>query len=152
VSPGARRGFRGRGKPAGSPPRVRGLGGGRKSRRSLERGGEGPAAGLNALVSDWPGVKITPMFGRWGYLVGDELFACFPLRRQDTDLWLRLSAVRQQRAIDSGVARPHRRFARRGWVEISVAGPGDVRRAAPWLREAYEFLRERAERGKRHGG
>ena len=120
-------------------------------RRSLERGGEGPAADLNSLVSGWPGVRVTPMFGRWGYLVGGELFACFPLRRQDTDLWLRLSTVRQQRAIDSGIARPHRRFARRGWVEISVAGLTDVRRASPWLREAYELLRERAERTERAG-
>jgi hypothetical protein len=32
--------------------------------------------------------------------------------------------------------RPHRRFARRGWIEISIADDGDVERALRWLRRA----------------
>jgi len=72
---------------------VRGLGRGRRTRRSLARGGTGVAGLLNARVGDWPGVRITPMFGRWGYFVGTRLFACFPLRAKDADLWVRLLDV-----------------------------------------------------------
>ena len=39
------------------------------------------------------------MFGRWGYFVGDQLFACFPLRTKDTDLWIRLTLEDQKRAL-----------------------------------------------------
>src|SRR5689334_24415990 len=66
--------------------RFRGLGKGRKTRRALERGGAGPAARLNRTLGEWPGVRITPMFGRWGYFAGTRLFACFPLRDKDADL------------------------------------------------------------------
>ena len=63
---------------------FRGLGSARKTRRTLERGGTGPAAELNQTLGNWPRVRITPMFGRWGYFVGPRLFACFPLRAKDT--------------------------------------------------------------------
>src|SRR4051812_28917154 len=53
-------------------PRVRSLGHGRKLRRSLSRGGIGPARALNTQLGDWDGVRITPMFGRWGYFVGER--------------------------------------------------------------------------------
>jgi hypothetical protein len=61
------------------PRPFRGIGSARKTRRTLERGGTGPAAELNETLGNWPRVKITPMFGRWGYFVGPRLFACFPL-------------------------------------------------------------------------
>ena len=32
---------------------------------------------LNETLGNWPRVKITPMFGRWGYFVGPRLFAFF---------------------------------------------------------------------------
>ena len=72
------------------PQPFRGIGSARKTRRTLERGGTGPAAELNQTLGNWPRVRITPMFGRWGYFVGPRLFACFPLRAKDTDLWIRL--------------------------------------------------------------
>src|SRR5207249_898919 len=53
-----------------SPRRFRGVGKGRKTRRALERGGIGPAASLNRALGAWAGVRITPMFGRWGYFAG----------------------------------------------------------------------------------
>jgi hypothetical protein len=62
--------------------RVRGLGAGRKTRRALAQGGSGPARALNAALGAWAGVRITPMFGRWGYFVDERLFACFPPARQ----------------------------------------------------------------------
>jgi hypothetical protein len=77
------------------------------------------------------------MFGRWGYFVGDDLFACFPVRERDHDLWLRLSRDDQARALTDTRIRPHRRFARRGWVETDVESPDDVARALRWLRRAY---------------
>lgn len=76
------------------------------------------------------------MFGRWGYFAGARLFACFPLREQEHDLWIRLAPADRHRALAAGVARPHRRFAGGGWVEMDVAGPADVARALPWLRRA----------------
>ena len=97
--------------------RIRGTGAGRKTRRSLQRGGTGAAGELNAQLGSWPRVRITPMFGRWGYFVGDQLFACFPLRTKDTDLWIRLPPAEQKRALLVPGFTPHRRFAARGWVE-----------------------------------
>ena len=37
---------------------------------------------LNEILGAWSGVKITPMFGRWGYFVGPRLFACFRRTRR----------------------------------------------------------------------
>jgi len=116
--------------------RVRGLGRGRRIRRALARGGTGPAHALNAEVGAWPGVRITPMFGRWGYFVGPRLFACFPLREGDRDLWVRLTPEDQRRALAEPGVRPHRRFARQGWVELEVRDDADVRRALRWLERA----------------
>ncbi len=120
--------------------RFRGLGRGRKVRRVLARGGAGAAARLNRILAEWPGVRITPMFGRWSYFVGACLFACFPLREADSDLWVRLTPPDQARALRAG-ARPHRRFARRGWIELDVAADADVETALRWLRRAHAVAR-----------
>jgi hypothetical protein len=119
------------------PRRFRGLGKGRATRRALERGGIGPAARLNRTLGAWQGVRITPMFGRWGYFAGDRLFACFPLARKETDLWVRLSPDDQRRALREPGVRPHRRFARRGWIELDLTDDADVPRALRWLRRAH---------------
>jgi hypothetical protein len=116
--------------------RFRGLGKGRKTRRALERGGVGPAARLNRTLGEWPGVRITPMFGRWGYFTGERLFACFPLRDKDSDLWIRLTRADQTRALAEPGVRPHRRFGARGWIEIDVRTEADVPQALRWLRRA----------------
>ena len=120
----------------GGRRRVRGIGAGRKTRRALAQGGSGPARALNAAVGAWDGVRITPMFGRWGYFAGEHLFACFPLREKDRDLWVRLSPADQARALHEPGVRPHRRFARRGWIELQVENEADVTRALRWLRRA----------------
>jgi hypothetical protein len=125
------------------------MGPGRRTRRTLSRGGTGPAGELNALIGAWPRVKITPMFGRWGYFVGPQLFACFPLRAGDTDLWIRLTLDDQRRALLVPGVVPHRRFAARGWVECHVASSRDVGRAARWLRRAYEATRRAVEQEER---
>jgi hypothetical protein len=113
------------------------VGRGRRTRRVLGRGGTGPARALNDALGRWPGVRISPMFGRWGYFVGERLFACYPLREAQHDLWIRLDAADQRRALAGGRARPHRRFASRGWIEMDVAGPDDVPDALGWLRRAH---------------
>lgn len=77
------------------------------------------------------------MFGRWGYFVGDRLFATFPLHEKERDLWLRLGARDQARALAVPGVRPHRRFARRGWIEIDVNEPADLGHALRWLRRAH---------------
>jgi hypothetical protein len=123
--------------PSSMSPRFRGMGRGRRTRRTLSRGGAGPAQQLNDALGRWPGVKITPMFGRWGYFVGARLFACFPLRAKQRDLWLWLSQEDQARALRDARFRPHRRFARRGWVELDVAGPAELGLALRWLRRAW---------------
>lgn len=117
--------------------RFRGMGRGRRARRDLARGGSGAAGRLNEALATWPRVRITPMFGRWGYFVGPRLFACFPLRAREHDLWIRLTPDDQRRALAEAGVRPHRRFARRGWVEMAVEGPEDVGRALRWLRRAH---------------
>jgi hypothetical protein len=101
---------------------------------------------LNDAVGGWPGVRITPMFGRWGYFVGETLFACFPLRAKEHDLWIRLSLEDQTRALRTPGVTPHRRFAARGWVECQVESPAAVPRALRWLRRSYEEVRSRPER------
>jgi hypothetical protein len=116
----------------GRPRRVRALGG-RKVRRVLARGGRGPARMLNTALGGWPGVRITPMFGRWGYFAGETLFACFPVRERDRDLWIRLTPADQARALREPGVQPHRRFARRGWVELTIESEADVPRALHWL-------------------
>jgi len=134
------------------PRRVRGLGGGRRTRRSLARGGTGTAGALNEILGAWPQVKITPMFGRWGYFVGPRLFACFPLRAKDTDLWVRLGREDQRRAIDSGMFAPHPRMGGKGWVVCHVEGLRGAGRTLSWLKKSYETARqmvERTERGER---
>jgi len=113
------------------------MGRGRKIRRTLDRGGIGPARALNATLGAWDGVRITPMFGRWGYFVGARLFACFPLRDKDHDLWIRLSPGDQPRALREDGVRPHRRFAQRGWIEVMIESEADVPRALRWLRRAW---------------
>lgn len=125
--------------------RVRGTGRGRKVRRVIASGGSGMAQRLNEAVGTWPGVKITPMFGRWGYFVGTQLFACFPLRPKDNDLWIRLSPEDQARALRTPGITPHRRFARRGWVECRVESPAALGQALGWLRRSYERVREEPE-------
>jgi luciferase-like monooxygenase len=132
------------------PRPFRGIGSARKTRRTLERGGTGPAAELNETLGNWPRVKITPMFGRWGYFVGPRLFACFPLRAKDTDLWIRLGPEDQRRALASGCT-PHRRMSASGWVECHVESIRDVGRAVRWLRRAYEGARAAVEREERGG-
>ena len=129
--------------------RVRGLGAGRKTRRGLERGGTGPAAELNAMLGTWPRVKIKPMFGRWGYFAGARLFACFPLRPKDADLWLRLAPEDQKRALATPGFVPHRRMAASGWVECRVETSKDVGRAIRWLRRGYEAVKQTIEREER---
>ncbi len=114
------------------------MGRGRKTRRVLARGGTGLAQRLNEALGQWTGVRITPMFGRWGYFVGEDLFACFPVRERDHDLWLRLTRDDQARALGDPRLRPHRRFARRGWVELDLAAPEDLSLALRWLRRSYQ--------------
>ncbi len=130
------------------PQPFRGIGSARKTRRTLERGGTGPAAELNQTLGSWPRVRITPMFGRWGYFVGPRLFACFPLRAKDTDLWIRLGPEDQRRALAAGCT-PHRRMSASGWVECRVEGIRDVGRAVGGLRRGYEWARGAAEREER---
>ncbi len=77
------------------------------------------------------------MFGRWGYFVGDRLFACFPVREKDRDLWIRLTPADQRRALATPGVRPHRRFAGGGWVELNVEGPSMLGAALRWLRRAH---------------
>ena len=96
---------------------------------------------LNRVVGEWADVRITPMFGRWGYFVHGQLFACYPLRPKDHDLWVRLSPGDQGRALASSGVRPHRRFAARGWIECDVTEPGEVPRALKWLRRGYDHVR-----------
>jgi hypothetical protein len=127
--------------------RMRGAGRGRKTRRALARGGTGVAEQLNDTLAAWPRVRITPMFGRWGYFVGDTLFACFPLRPKDHDLWIRLSLGDQARALQTPGITPHRRFAHRGWVECQVESRETLPRALRWLRRSYEAVTNRPERG-----
>jgi hypothetical protein len=113
------------------------MGHGRKTRRTLAQGGTGPAQRLNDTLGRWEGVRITPMFGRWGYFAGEQLFGCFPLRDKERDLWVRLPHELQARALAEEGVRPHRRFAGRGWIELDILGPGDVTRALRWLRRAH---------------
>ena len=92
------------------------------------------------------------MFGRWGYFVGGQLFACYPLREKDTDLWVHLTAEDQARALKTAGVTPHRRFGRRGWVECRVGSADEIPRAVRWLRRSYEIvmaLGERAEPQRR---
>jgi predicted DNA-binding protein (MmcQ/YjbR family) len=122
------------------------MGAGRKTRRSLDRGGTGPAAEINQMLGSWPGVRITPMFGRWGYFVGPKLFACFPLRAKDSDLWIRLTSEEQKRALATPGIVPHRRLSSSGWVEMSVTTTRDVGRAIRWLRRSYDAAKSTVER------
>jgi predicted DNA-binding protein (MmcQ/YjbR family) len=126
------------------------MGAGRKTRRSLERGGTGAAAELNEAVGGWARVKITPMFGRWGYFVGPRLFACFPLRPKDKDLWIRLGLEDQRRALGTPGFVPHRRLASTGWVELAVETSRDVGRAIRWLRRSYQTAKAAVEREERN--
>lgn len=138
---GARR--RGGGAAGGAHRRYRGLGRGRASRRVLATGGTPLARRLNDTLAGWAQVRITPLFGRWGYFVGNLLFACFPLAPRQDDLWVRLPLPEQARAVAEGGVRPHRRFGRRGWIEIDVKDAGDIARALRWLRRAHAAARER---------
>jgi hypothetical protein len=97
-------------------------------------------------------VKITPMFGRWGYFVGPRLFACFPLRAKDTDLWVRLGREDQRRAIDSGLFALHPRMGGQGWVICHVEGLRGAGRRLSWLKKSYETARQMVERDEREEG
>src|SRR2546429_5854654 len=105
--------------------RIRGLGRGRKTRRTLERGGTGAAHRLNTALGGWPGVRITPMFGRWGYFVGETLFACFPVREKEHDLWIRLRPGEHRRGMAAGPPR-HPPISGRGACPEKLQGPPGV--------------------------
>jgi luciferase-like monooxygenase len=141
----------GRMKSSKGVPRVRSLGGGRARRRVLARGGTGVARALNVALGNWEGVRITPMFGRWGYFAGERLFACFPLREKDHDLWIHLAAADAARALREPGVRPHRRFARQGWVEVLIETEADVTGALRWLRRAWKTARGAAAAGVEPG-
>ena len=128
---------------------MRGIGAGRSTRRTLEKGGTGTAGALNEILGGWPGVKITPMFGRWGYFVGPRLFACFPLRLKDTDLWIRLTVEDQRRAVDSGVFAHHPRLGGQGWVICHIQELRAAGRAMAWLKKSYERAKRAVEREER---
>jgi hypothetical protein len=134
--------MRGRKPARGGGPR--GTGRGRRDRRAIRHGGEGIAAELNRSVAGWTGVRITPMFGRFGYLVGQDLFGCYPIRPRSHDLWVRLSPADQARALAAPGIRPHRRFADRGWIECDVEDVEGLPRALRWLRRAYDHAVRRA--------
>jgi hypothetical protein len=125
------------GRPTGAAPR--GVGRGRRDRRALRHGGETVAGELNRIVSGWEQVRITPLFGRFGYFVGDEMFGCYPIRPKSHDLWIRLSVADQARALGASGIRPHRRFASRGWIECDLGSPEVLPRAIRWLRRAHEL-------------
>lgn len=129
--------------------RLRQTGKGRRTRRVIARGGSGPAEQLNEALRSWPRVRITPMFGRWGYFVGPHLFACFPLRAKDHDLWIRLEPGDQARALKRRGITPHRRFARRGWIECQVDSTETLAAALSWLRRSYETVKAAVEREER---
>ena len=131
------------GRVMSEPRRFRSTGRGRKVRRELARGGTGPAHRLNETLGAWPRVRITPMFGRWGYFVDGELFACFPLDAREHDLWIWLPLDDQARALREAGVRPHRRFSRKGWIEVIVSTDDDVATALRWLRRAYTVLDRR---------
>ena len=101
------------------------------------------------MLGSWPRVRITPMFGRWGYFVGPRLFACFPLRAKDTDLWIRLTHDEQKRALATPGVVPHRRLSSSGWVEMSVTTSREVGRAIRWLRRSYDATKAAVEREER---
>ena len=84
------------------------------------------------------------MFGRWGYFVQGQLFACFPLRPREHDLWVRLPLVQQAQALAHEGVRPHRRFGRRGWIEMEIETVRDMDRALHWLRRAHAAALDRA--------
>src|SRR5262249_42379708 len=121
----------------------------RKTRRSLERGGTGPAAELNQMLGSWPRVRITPLFGRWGYFVGPRLFACLPLRAKDAGLWVPLTPEEQKRALTTPRVVPPPRLSSRGWVEMSVTTSREVGRAMRWLRRSYDATKAAVEREER---
>ena len=50
---------------------------------------------------------------------------------------MRLTAEDQARALREPGVRPHRRFARQGWVEILVESDAEVAGALRWLRRAW---------------
>lgn len=77
------------------------------------------------------------MFGRWGYFVGSRLFACFPVREKEQDLWIHLTAEDQTRALRDPRVRPHRRFGRRGWVELTIDDIAQMDLALRWLRRGW---------------
>ena len=137
---------------AQAPRRFRGMGHGRKLRRTLKSGGSGASGRLNTAIGDWAGVKITPMFGRWGYFMGEQLFACFPLREKEHDLWVRLSPADQARALREPGLRPHRRFASRGWIEMDVETPDQVSHALRLLRRAYHNAEHGSAKGETSHG
>ena len=128
---------------------MRGLGAGRRTRRTLAQGGTGTAGALNEILGAWPRVKITPMFGRWGYFAGPRLFATFPLRVKDTDLWIRLSKEDQRRAVDSGAFTPHPRMGGQGWVVRRIEALRDAGGTMSWLKKSYETAKKIVEREER---
>jgi hypothetical protein len=89
-------------------------------------------------------VRITPLFGRWGYFVEGQLFACFPLSPRERDLWVRLPLGEQARALAQEGVRPHRRVGRRGWIEMDLETARDVDRALRWLRRGHAAALDRA--------
>ena len=112
---------------------------------ALERGGRGPARRLNdSARRGGRSVRITPMFGRWGYFAGDSsspASRCAP--RSATSGCVCRWPSRPRRS--PGGVRPHRRFGRAGLDRGRTSRPpAESTAALRWLRRALRGRPRRA--------
>jgi len=99
-----------------------------------------------AEVRGWEGVRLRPLFGWRGFLVGRRVFGCCTPGEGELRLWTKLPPSLWDEAMAMPYARPHP-FTFRHWLELRAATPDDVAVLLSWLHHAYQWVRDGEEEG-----
>ena len=91
-------------------------------------------------VRDWEGVRLRPLFGWRGFLVGRRVFGCCSPGEGDLRVWTKLPEPLWEEAMATPLARPHP-FTFKHWLELRAASADDLEVVLTWLHQAYDWVR-----------
>jgi hypothetical protein len=105
------------------------------------RSAEGLAGELIDEVAEWEGVRLRPLFGWRGFMVGRRVFGCCHPDPGVLLVWTKLPEPLWEEAMASPLARPHP-FNFQRWLELRAATEEETEAVLKWLHHAYEWVRD----------
>ena len=91
-------------------------------------------------VRGWEGVRLSPLFGWRGFMVGRRVFGCCHPREEPLRVWTKLPEPLWTEAMATPLARPHP-LNFRCWLELRAATDEETEAVLHWLHHAYEWVR-----------